>query len=320
MKIFIVCPDTVTGGTECLHQLGDAINVAGGSVSMFYHNETKEQKAKLSFKRFNLDVVDYIEDSRSNLIIFPENLTKFTKFYPESKKCIFWLSVDNFYPRKGVSVIRDFIAKYNLRNKRLNISDTKGFSHLSQSHYSTLFLKRHDITSCFIGDFLNDDFFIEADKAITCDVFKRDQLCFNPAKGKKYIDYLSSTFPDLEFVPIVNMSRSEVIRTLSESKMYLDLGFHPGKDRIPREAAILGCCVATSRFGSARNQVDVPIPESYKFDVDIHSLNRIPELVKKVFREFENESPRFDSYRQAIRQEKDDFYYRVDGWLSSLTA
>jgi len=320
MKIFIVCPDTVTGGTECLHQLGHAINVAGGSISMFYHNETIEQKARSSFKKFKLDVVDCIEDSCINLIIFPENLTKFTTYYSESKKCIFWLSVDNFYPKKGISVIRDFLAKYNLRNKRLNISDTKTFSHLSQSRYSTLFLKEHDITSSLIGDFLNDDFFVEADKAITRDVLKLNQICFNPAKGKKYIDYLSSTFSDVKFVPIVNMSRNEVIRTLSESKMYLDLGFHPGKDRIPREAAILGCCIATSKFGSARNEFDVPIPENYKFEVDVNSLNGIPELVNKVFSDFDNESLKFDSYRRAIRQEKDDFYNRVDCWLKSLTV
>ncbi len=320
MKIFIVCPDTVTGGTECLHQLGHAINFAGCSISMFYHNESNEQKARSSFKNFKLDVVDYIEDSSVNLIIFPENLTKFTTYFSQSKKCIFWLSVDNFYPRKGISVIRDFLAKYNLRNKRLNINDTKTFSHLSQSYYSSLFLKENDITSFLIGDFLNDNFFAEADKVITCDVLKLDQICFNPAKGKKYIDYLSSNFSDLKFVPIVNMSRNEVIRTLSESKMYLDLGLHPGKDRIPREAAILGCCIATSKFGSARNKFDVPIPENYKFDVCINSLNGIPDLVNKVFRDFDNECLKFDSYRRAIRQEKDDFYNQVACWLRSLTV
>jgi len=53
MKIFIVCPDTVTGGTECLHQLGHAINVAGGSISMFYHNETIEQKQDRRLKNLS---------------------------------------------------------------------------------------------------------------------------------------------------------------------------------------------------------------------------------------------------------------------------
>lgn len=53
---------------------------------------------------------------------------------------------------------------------------------------------------------------------------------------------------------------------MSKSKVYIDFGNHPGKDRIPREAAISGCIVITGKRGAAAFAEDVCIPETYKFD------------------------------------------------------
>jgi len=43
-------------------------------------------------------------------------------------------------------------------------------------------------------------------------------------------------------------------------KLYVDFGKHPGKDRMPREAAVHGCCIITGRRGAAGNPFDIPIP------------------------------------------------------------
>ena len=48
------------------------------------------------------------------------------------------------------------------------------------------------------------------------------------------------------------MTPEQVVDLMSESKVYIDFGNHPGKDRIPREAVINGCCVITGVRGSAR--------------------------------------------------------------------
>ena len=60
------------------------------------------------------------------------------------------------------------------------------------------------------------------------------------------------------------MTEREVEDCLSQAKVYIDFGGHPGKDRIPREAALCGCCVVTGRRGAAGNDVEVPINQSYK--------------------------------------------------------
>ena len=318
MNIYIVCPDAATGGTECLHQLGSSLELSGANVSIFYHNESPEKKARNAFKNFGLKSIERIPDHEKNLIIFPENITKFTLNFPKSQKVIYWLSILNFYPIKGQSRVRDFISKYNIRRKRLNINELKDFIHLGQSYFSKLFLDKHKMKSMIIGDHLDENFLLNAEKAITLNYKKLNQVCYNPAKGKKYTDYIIEKYPSLKFVPIINMTREQVFNTLLESKMYLDLGLHPGRDKIPREAALLGCCIATSKFGSAKNNIDVPIPDNYKFNVDKESLNNIPILIKNVFDNYEKEIINFSKYREIIKNEKQEFDKKISLWINNI--
>lgn len=61
------------------------------------------------------------------------------------------------------------------------------------------------------------------------------------------------------------MTTQQIIKILDESMVYIDFGNHPGKDRIPREAALRNCIVMTNKSGSAANDIDIPIPAEYKF-------------------------------------------------------
>ncbi|MGC8677909.1 MAG: hypothetical protein ACP5UF_06830 [Hydrogenobaculum sp.] len=76
------------------------------------------------------------------------------------------------------------------------------------------------------------------------------------------------------------MTRDQVIETLQKAKVYIDFGNHPGKDRIPREAAILGCCVITGKRGSATFFEDVPIPEEYKFEERYQDFNYYRQVIR----------------------------------------
>lgn len=97
-----------------------------------------------------------------------------------------------------------------------------------------------------------------------------------------------------------------MVLNLQMAKLYVDFGRHPGKDRIPREAASCGCMVVTNREGSAAYDGDVPIPNEYKlaepFDYDM-----INELLKKFISEYETRFSDFDNYREIIKGEKAKF-------------
>jgi hypothetical protein len=111
-------------------------------------------------------------------------------------------------------------------------------------------------------------------------------------------------------VAVEGLNRSEVRRVFAEAKVFIDFGEHPGKDRMPREAAALGCCVLTNRRGSAANGVDVPIPDEFKINdrkparrFEWRAATKIWDLIE----DYERQAPRFDAYREMIAGEPAQF-------------
>ena len=103
------------------------------------------------------------------------------------------------------------------------------------------------------------------------------------------------------------MNTTEMKNTMLTSKVYIDFGNHPGKDRIPREAALCGCCVITGMRGSAANKVDVLIPNKYKIKDDDSNLKQIEKVIRECVSNYNNHMHDFDAYREKILGEEDEF-------------
>lgn len=73
--------------------------------------------------------------------------------------------------------------------------------------------------------------------------------CIILKKGIKFTKKLIDKSIGIKWIPIENMTTQQVKSLLGNSKVYVDFGNHPGKDRFPREAAIMGCCVITGKRG-----------------------------------------------------------------------
>lgn len=108
------------------------------------------------------------------------------------------------------------------------------------------------------------------------------------------------------------MTPAEVSDHCNRAKVYIDFGHHPGKDRMPREAAIAGCCIVTGRQGAAKFPEDIFIPDVYKIDETrsdfVHEFGR---TISNIFEAFEENAEHFDDYRTRIRTEKSDFMDQV---------
>jgi hypothetical protein len=100
------------------------------------------------------------------------------------------------------------------------------------------------------------------------------------------------------------------------SKLYVDFGHHPGKDRMPREAARAGCCILTSRTGAANFEEDVPIPGDCKFQTTDKAVPRIASAIRDMLSNFDVQTKRFERYRQAIAVEKTVFENEVRAFAS----
>lgn len=281
-KIFIKIPaNAIAGGVESLYQLSDAINNLGGNSIVVWDNKNNNS-IPVVYSNYNIKYVDSVEDSEDNMIIYPEIWTEQIFNYKNIKKCIWWLSVDNNH------------------NKFQNFNNDNVL-HLYQSFYALNFLiKNNTYTYLPMFDYISDDFLCE-----TFDTKNKENIItYNPVKGFDITNKIISDNKHLNFVPITGMDRKQIIDLLKISKVYIDFGHHPGRDRIPREAAYLGNIVITNNRGSAGFYNDIPIPSKFK----INDLTELKNLFNLSFYDYEKEILNFDLYRSIIKNQKEQLY------------
>ena len=129
-------------------------------------------------------------------------------------------------------------------------------------------------------------------------------MIYNPKKGyeftEKIINKIKLEKQDITVIPIQNMSSQQIIELMKEAKVYMDFGFFPGPERIPREAVSCYCNLITSRLGSARNDEDILISHEYKFESNLENIDKIVKKIIGMVENYENEVTQFDLYREKV--------------------
>jgi len=305
-KIILFIPNTnLSGGPELFYQLGESLKNLELNAFVFFFGDGDSKKSRNRFSKYNVNFIEKFIDDEKNLLVFPDSFTKLIESYPKSQKCIFWCSIDNYYRYKGFNKLENIIKKFgSLLKTRVPLYKLKKLNHISQSNYATQYLIKKGINSYFLGDYIAHEFYINNSVRL----IKEDFVLYNPKKGFKFIRKLINFCSNIKFVPIEKMTPDEVNIILSKAKIYIDFGRHPGKDRIPREAALNQCCIITNTMGSAGNDIDMPIPLEYKFrKIDNNSLIKIQSLIQRIFLNYEYETLKFDRYRDSINKEKAEF-------------
>lgn len=312
-RVYIVAPAALaTGGPELLHQLAHKLQNRGINVSMFYLPTNHSAPVHNVYRRYGVDYVRSIEDQHENLLVVPETMTDFLLDYQQIRKSVWWLSIDNYFVEQDTrygKFNRWLLSKLGSQrylgfNRKLKQIDY----HFYQSEYAKRTLEKLGIENLApLSDYLSQEFLqIETDLSE-----KQNIVAYNPKKGRRFTKKIIKKSPDIEFVPIVNMNRDEVVALLQRAKVYIDFGHHPGKDRIPREAAMLGCCVITSRKGSARFDEDVPISDDYKFRDSVTGIAAIAQKIRQCFEHFVERHKDFDRYRAIVRSQETVFDQEV---------
>ncbi|MCL1090120.1 hypothetical protein L2744_11040 [Shewanella profunda] len=319
-KVIILCPgDSITGGPELIHQFVDALRNRNVDAKVLYYPFDKSFETPAPYSRYDVKLATVADLNYDDELIVPEVATSYLRELNCKNKVIWWLSVDNYFkahPKTISDRIKFLIKKYIFRiSFFLSLKEMSDLKHLTQSKYGEIFLKNHGIHSVSpLSDYLGIN---HLNKVV--DISKKmNVVAYNPKKGIEFTKKIIKCFPDIEFVPLQNMTSKEVGLQLDKSKIYIDFGEHPGKDRIPREAVMAKCVVITGIKGSANNNVDVPIPSTYKFIESESSVNEIGLLINDIFNVFPKHSSKFDDYRQKIQAEETEFMKQVDLFIESL--
>ncbi|MBP5768281.1 MAG: hypothetical protein J6W51_04125 [Fibrobacter sp.] len=321
-KYYVHCPaGVVTGGVELLHQLVDFLRNSGKNAYIVYSGE-KEHSVPADYKSYNIEISESIENDPSNIEIFNESEVANLFDHGKTQKFLWWLSVDFFFliSRGEISLVDHFHWNkiiflrqlcwhfYQLIKNRFKIKKkistrkiiSSGILCGYQSEYIHSFLLSRKFERIVpLTDYINTEYFSKNSLPP-----KENIILYNPKKGMDFTKKIIAAAPELRWIPIQNMTRIEVIQLMQRSKVYIDFGNHPGKDRLPREAAINKCCIITGKRGAASFFEDVPIPQEYKFDDKTNNIPKIAATIKKVFLNYETEINKFNYYRNQIKKER----------------
>ena len=312
----------VSGGPETLHQAANLFVSMGQRVGMYYvqphTNEIPER-----FSDYNIEVVNQIVDSKENILIVPETQTYVFAKFKNIKKCIWWLSLENYLNAEPIFLVKwrmkanhwplimfpfvylGMIAKGKIHRYRYHFEDGGEFYHTYNCEYAHRYIVDHGVPedrTLYLCGPLNQSFFDRAKKQC---VQERDNIIlYNPKKGKEFtqklIEMAKEQGLNADFHPIQNMTPNQIVELMSHSKVYMDFGNFPGPERIPREAVTMGCNIITSRNGAAANEIDVPIPNELKFEDKDENIPLIINKLRDMLENYESYYFYYDAYRSKV--------------------
>lgn len=325
-EIYVYCPaGAVTGGAELLHQIVSVLNDNNKHAYIVYFGDEKHNVPN-DYKGYNIKQkgINQLIDNSHNIEVVYEGRVDLAFVHNNMQKVIWWLSVDNFYYCSAPYIPLTDLLPFNLQSTIMGIKSRvkklitgENFMksaasikklrkidavHAYQSEYAQNFLQNRGFHELLpLKDFINDEHQFDTK------IEKEDIILYNPKKGLSFTKKLIKAAPQLKWVPLQGMAREQLIKTIRKAKLYIDFGYHPGKDRLPRECAMNGCCIITGMRGSAAFFEDVRIPDSYKFKDSIKNIPAIITRITDILSNYEERINDFEFYRTEISKEKAEF-------------
>jgi len=310
-RIIILSPAYIaTGGTELLQQLCAELNMDNIYSEMYYTSVYKDSPVEEKFSEYNNPITTELVDDDDSIIVIPETLIDYAYSIKRAKIYIWWLSVDNYYGANRIKY--DFIRNFVYRIKdKMNSKLFKKCDHLVQSEYARQYLlKEKNVQPSKIdslSDYLNKEFLNEN----RSNGDRESIILYNPKKGIDFTMRIMEEVGEYEWVALEGMTTQEMKSLMCRSKLYIDFGNHPGKDRMPREAAVCGCCIITGKRGAASNDKDILIPDKYKFNDNIDEIHSIHKMITNCLENYDDNYINFNNYVEKIFNEEAIFKKEV---------
>lgn len=322
-QVLIFSPSVKTGGPEALHQLGHHIELHGGTARMVYYDRPVSIAGDVircgdgpfplleHFAHYRPQVLRETKMGPNSLVVFPEVLSKLATGVAGAKyqRAFWWLSVDNAFVSNPALLEQ---------NQAKTFFEDRTLLHLHQSEYARCALLNNRAAQRYPLSDYTDPQFIERSSATSNNppiASRGDVICFFPRKGlelaKRFLETSGLLRHQPAFAAINDMTKAQVSDTLFKSKIYIDFGHHPGKDRVPREAAIAGAVVLLHAAGAANYFADHPLLPEYRFTQDDIVSGRLHRQIDDILDDPERHFAAQRYYRQAIRLEREQFDHEV---------
>ena len=286
LKLVVACPaNVVTGGPEALHQLVHTANEwAPGTAAIWYLPDGTAETPS-TYQHYLCPVIRRSQIPSHALLVLPEIWPEVAPELP-NPRALWWLSLGNFGTH----------GQTDLQRIVLN---------LCQSTYAYRALAETP-DKLMLTDWVSLPSITE--------ITRRDMIAVNPAKNAGLLEPYRQATADIPFVYLTGCGPLQVSQALHGARIYIDFGRHPGRDRLPREAALAGCVVLSTRNGAAACFEDMPLDDYFKFD----SLAELSARVREILAAPEQFQAAQKNYRQWVQGQRDTFRAEVRRLLDYL--
>lgn len=313
-----------TGGPEALHQLVDALNAVGHEAHLVPFPGTQQNPRVPRFAKYDAPERALVVDRADAIVVAPENRIDLLHSVRNARRVCWWLSVDNSSILKSERKLR-YAPRGGIRNTLRRIK------HLSMLPREALFRRKYlrsdiiDVAqSSYARSFLHVRFgrlaAMVSDYVDVASVPANERLfvAYNPMKGAHHIDSMKRLIElpvGVEWLALEGLTRSELAIALGKSLVYIDLGHQPGKDRLPREAALAGAVTIVGMVGAGAYWNDVPLSRSYRVDVS-KGLEEACEALRRALQDPPRAFAEQASYRNFLRNEEERFRAEVEDFFT----
>ncbi len=323
-RIIILIPHGVqTGGPEALHQLSDALLRQGHDARVWYvlpsdlaaidqlHRGNglgpdtalrlqPRPNTVADYEKYQVRLAEQIVMNADTCVVLAETYVHWLRYFQPCTPMVWWLSIDNAFEYLSVQKVN----LNALRTERVLHTYQSGYAHQvirALGCHRTLPLSDYTPGVTDAASWPKTDIAINANHKVLYDVGAIAARLEQENGCRVHL--------------IRGMSRAQVYEALGRSKLFIDLGTFPGKDRLAREALSRQCCVFALDVGAAR---DYLLPEECYFK---------PDQVDQVFAGARQLMQHYELYlelslpaRQAVLRERMIFEREVAGLAHTLGA
>ncbi|MEN8119610.1 MAG: hypothetical protein ABFS35_04660 [Bacteroidota bacterium] len=339
-KIIILCPgDVISGGVNSLHNLCASLTRNGFNAAMYYFNAKPEIINSHQITSYNVNSHDGKLDEPGHIIFVSESMTERVASFSKAIKVVYWLGIKFYFksplwkPPFNKKIFRRLIkcrsyygyssgliesAKRKLNEFAKSEIDiwTDDFIHISNSHYVANYCLHKGAKNVHVLHNPIRDEFYEKDFGLK----KRTKtILFGPKTPKLLVFFLRLFLKDYKIIQLRHLPFEQVVKLMSESVVFAEFGSNHGRDRMPREAAMLGCIVFMNTRGSSALNKDYKIDDQYKIIDKLINYPRIIKEIKKAAKNYENQISDFGQFRDQLKNERANFDWEVNNVFQRIT-
>jgi len=331
--IIVFSPGNIlSGGVNSLHNLCMALCKNNYEASMHYINPIDSILNDIQITSYNNIHTKEVIDIESNLIIVPETMVAQFDQYPKSAKMIYWLGLNYFFKnltwrfpfnlkpfRKMIScrsysgyssgIIESKKRKLNeFAKSHLDIWDEQ-IIHLSNSHFVAQYCRDKGSPNTFVlHNPIRQEFY-----DFKTDFQNREKIIlFGPKTPNRIIRKLKQKLPDFSIIRLKKLKLAEVFDLMSKAMIFAEFGNYSGRDRMPREAAMLGCIIFMNTRGTAALEEDYNTPRKYCITDSNENLSFIIEQLSQCAENYNQYYADFNDFREQLISENKNFLSKTD--------